>query len=84
MQDCSYSSKGPVSIEIPIDIQRKKIKRPALLDTISLPHINGELGDTKSLDKIENYIKSSKFGTIKSAKNFLPAYILSCMCFMTP
>ncbi len=30
------------------------------------------------------FAKSSKFGTIKSAKNFLPAYILSCMCFMTP
>ena len=26
MQDCSYTSKGPVSIEIPIDIQRKKLK----------------------------------------------------------
>ena len=52
--------KGPVSIEIPIDIQRKKIERPSLLDTVSLPQISGELGDTKSLDKIENYIKSSK------------------------
>ncbi|MDQ2802772.1 MAG: thiamine pyrophosphate-binding protein, partial [Pseudomonadota bacterium] len=29
--------KGPVSVEVPIDIQRTKIERPALLDTFSLP-----------------------------------------------
>ena len=28
---------GPVSVEIPIDIQRKRIPRPATLDTLSLP-----------------------------------------------
>ncbi len=29
--------KGPVSVEIPVDIQRTQIKRPALLDSLVLP-----------------------------------------------
>ena len=31
---------GPVSIEIPIDIQRTKIDRPATIDQIKLPYLN--------------------------------------------
>ena len=51
---------GPVSIEIPIDIQRTKIERPSTLDQIQLPNLNLQTGDISSLDKIEEIIKISK------------------------
>ena len=51
---------GPVSVEIPIDIQRTNIERPLDLDQIKLPIINLEIGDTSSIDKIEALILSSK------------------------
>ena len=51
---------GPVSIEIPIDIQRTKIERPSTLDQIQLPNLNLQTGDISSLDKIEEIIKTSK------------------------
>ena len=51
---------GPVSVEIPIDIQRTNIERPIDLDQIKLPIINLEIGDTSSIDKMEALILSSK------------------------
>ena len=51
---------GPVSIEIPIDIQRTNIERPSMLDQIKLPTINLQIGDTSSVDQIESIIKTSK------------------------
>jgi acetolactate synthase-1/2/3 large subunit len=51
---------GPVSVEIPIDIQRTNIKRPLMLDQIKLPNINLQIGDTSTLDQIENIIRVSK------------------------
>ena len=50
----------PVSIEIPIDIQRTNIERPSMLDQIKLPTINLQIGDTSSVDQIESIIKTSK------------------------
>ena len=49
---------GPVSIEIPIDVQRTSIERPIALDQIKLPDINSEIGDMSSLDKMESIISS--------------------------
>jgi acetolactate synthase-1/2/3 large subunit len=51
---------GPVSVEIPIDIQRTIIERPSELDQIKLPSINLQIGDISSLDKIEDIVKKSK------------------------
>ena len=51
---------GPVSIEIPIDIQRTNIERPSTIDQIKLPNLNLQTGDFSSLDKIEEIIKTSK------------------------
>ncbi|MDC0227310.1 thiamine pyrophosphate-binding protein [Alphaproteobacteria bacterium] len=51
---------GPVSIEIPIDIQRTNIERPSTLDQIKLPNLNLQKGDISSLDTIEEIIKTSK------------------------
>ena len=51
---------GPVSVEIPIDIQRTNIERPLDLDQIKLPIINLEIGDTSSIDKMEALILCSK------------------------
>ena len=51
---------GPVSIEIPIDIQRTNIERPLILDQIKLPNMNLQTGDISSLDTIEKIIKTSK------------------------
>ena len=51
---------GPVSVEIPIDIQRTIIERPSELDQIKLPSINLQIGDMSSLDKMEDIVKKSK------------------------
>ena len=51
---------GPVSIEIPIDIQRTVIKIPNNLEQIKIPSIELKLGETSSIDKIETIIKRSK------------------------
>ena len=51
---------GPVSIEIPIDIQRTVIKRPENLDSIKIPSIDLPVGELSSLDQIETIIKNSK------------------------
>ena len=51
---------GPISIEIPIDVQRTNIERPVQLDQINLPTIDTKIGTTSSIDKIETVITSSK------------------------
>lgn len=43
---------GPVSVEIPIDVQRAAIARPAQLDNLVLPIPAAEAGDAASLDAI--------------------------------
>jgi acetolactate synthase I/II/III large subunit len=43
---------GPVSVEIPIDVQLTEIERPAQLDSICLPIPTPEAGDAASLDHI--------------------------------
>jgi len=43
---------GPVSVEIPIDVQLTEIERPAQLDNIRLPIPTPEAGDPASLDHI--------------------------------
>lgn len=50
--DALIAPRGPVSVEIPIDIQRTPIERPAALDDFLLPlpaPIPAQLGDLKQL-----------------------------------
>jgi acetolactate synthase-1/2/3 large subunit len=51
---------GPVSVEIPIDIQRTKIPRPTELATLRLatPIVNP--GDAETLDEIASLLKAAK------------------------
>jgi acetolactate synthase-1/2/3 large subunit len=51
---------GPVSVEIPIDIQRTKIPRPKELATLRLatPIVNP--GDAETLDEIASLLKAAK------------------------
>ncbi|MGI9477670.1 MAG: thiamine pyrophosphate-binding protein [Hyphomicrobiaceae bacterium] len=51
---------GPVSVEIPIDIQRAAIARPAQLDSIVLPIPAPEAGDAASLDVIAEMAAGAK------------------------
>ncbi len=51
---------GPVSIEIPIDIQRTKIPRPELLDSLSIAPAKADAGDAASLDLIADKLLASK------------------------
>jgi len=52
--------KGPVSIEIPIDIQRTVVSKPKNLEQIKIPSIDLKLGEEASIDEIETIIKNSK------------------------
>ena len=51
---------GPVSVEIPIDIQRTKIPRPELLDTLSINPPEPDAGDAASLDLIAEKLSKAK------------------------
>jgi acetolactate synthase-1/2/3 large subunit len=51
---------GPVSIEIPIDIQRTKIPRPELLDTLTINPPTPDAGDEASLDLIAAQLLKAK------------------------
>jgi acetolactate synthase I/II/III large subunit len=51
---------GPVSVEIPIDIQRTKIPRPELLDSLSITPQAADAGDAASLDLIADKLLKSK------------------------
>jgi acetolactate synthase-1/2/3 large subunit len=51
---------GPVSVEIPIDIQRTKIPRPAELATLRLATPIANTGDAETLDEIAFRLKAAK------------------------
>jgi acetolactate synthase-1/2/3 large subunit len=51
---------GPVSVEIPIDVQRAKIARPEQLDNIVLPIPVAEAGNGTSLDAIADMAAGAK------------------------
>ncbi len=51
---------GPVSVEIPIDVQRAKITRPAGLDNIVLPVPEPQAGDAASLAAIADMLSTAK------------------------
>ena len=51
---------GPVSIEIPIDIQRTKIPRPELLDSLKIAPPAPDAGDEASLDLIAEKLLAAK------------------------
>jgi acetolactate synthase I/II/III large subunit len=51
---------GPVSVEIPIDIQRTKIPRPAELATLRLATPIANPGDAGTLDEIASRLKAAK------------------------
>ena len=51
---------GPISVEIPIDIQRTKIRRPAELATLRLPIPIANAGDAETLDEISKSLKAAK------------------------
>ena len=51
---------GPVSVEIPIDIQRTKIARPAELATLQLQTPIPDAGSDANLDEIAAQLKSAK------------------------
>ena len=50
---------GPVSVEIPIDIQRTKIQRPLELSTLSLPIPIAIPGDDQTLNEILKNLKAA-------------------------
>lgn len=51
---------GPVSIEIPIDVQRAKIKRPAMLDNLVIAPPAGDAGNAGSLDALADMASDAK------------------------
>ena len=51
---------GPISVEIPIDIQRTKIPRPAELASLRLPIPIADPGDDWTLDEIAKRLKGAK------------------------
>lgn len=51
---------GPVSIEIPIDIQRTAIARPAMLDSLKIEAPPADAGDAGSLDALAEMAATAK------------------------
>lgn len=51
-RDALTAPMGPVSIEIPIDVQRASIPRPAMLDGLNVTAATPDAGDAASLDAL--------------------------------
>ena len=51
---------GPVSIEIPIDVQRAQISRPTMLDNLKIETPKGDAGDPDSLDVLAEMASQAK------------------------
>lgn len=51
---------GPVSVEIPIDVQRTAIARPEALDDLDLPTAAPSVGDAASLDRMAEALAEAR------------------------
>tara|TARA_E500000331_G_scaffold251259_1_gene241639 strand:+ start:439 stop:2106 length:1668 start_codon:yes stop_codon:yes gene_type:complete len=60
LEDAITPPTGPVSIEVPIDIQRTIIKKQKTFSKVHIKEKNIPLGDLNSLDLIEEQIRKSK------------------------
>jgi acetolactate synthase-1/2/3 large subunit len=58
--DALTPPRGPVSVEVPIDIQRTKIERPAMLDNFSLPLPPALVPSEAALDELASRVLSAK------------------------
>ena len=58
--DALTAPNGPVSIEIPIDIQRTSIQRPAALDHLELPIPPLPQAPDAALDQLANMVRHAK------------------------
>lgn len=58
--DALTAPTGPVSVEIPIDVQRAEIPRPAELETLTLPRAAADLPDDASLSALVDTVKAAK------------------------
>src|SRR5690606_34037986 len=67
---------GPVSVEIPIDLQRAPVERPAALDNFRLPVPAPQAADPAALDALADMVASGKRPALwlgNGAKNAGPA-----------
>lgn len=60
VEDAMTAPRGPVSVEIPIDIQRAEIPRPADLDTLFLPRPAVVAPDEASLAALAEVVTAAK------------------------
>lgn len=60
VEDAMTAPRGPVSVEIPIDIQRAEIPRPADLDTLFLPRPAAVAPDEASLAALAEVVTAAK------------------------
>jgi acetolactate synthase-1/2/3 large subunit len=58
--DALSAPMGPVSVEVPIDLQRVKIERPAALDNFVLPLPTPRVPTSVELDELANRVLSAK------------------------
>lgn len=58
--DAMTAPTGPVTVEIPIDVQRAEIPRPAELETLTLPRPAVELPDAASLSALVEMVTSAR------------------------
>ena len=58
--DAMSAPQGPVSVEVPIDLQRVKIDRPAMLDHFVLPVTPGRLPSDVEMNELAARVKAAK------------------------
>lgn len=58
--DALSAPKGPVSVEVPIDLQRQKIDRPAILDNFILPLPAPRIPTATELDELAARVAAAK------------------------
>ncbi|WPZ33519.1 thiamine pyrophosphate-binding protein [Thalassobaculum sp. OXR-137] len=58
--DAMTAPTGPVTVEIPIDVQRAPIARPAELETLGLPRTGAVLPDAPSMSALVETVKAAR------------------------
>jgi acetolactate synthase I/II/III large subunit len=58
--DALSAPTGPVSVEVPIDLQRQKVARPAILDNLVLPVTPPRIPTDSELDELAARVAASK------------------------
>src|SRR3546814_10034122 len=67
--DALTAPTGPVSVEVPIDLQSTAIERPAVLDNFKLPVPAPQAADPASIDALADMVAAGRRQAMRSEEH---------------